>query len=104
MDMDTVRVAAVAELDPAVRLLVSEIRRGQDALREDLVAASGETTTAVRALAADIRDLRKGGFYLGGAAMIVVLVCLFGLLSSRGVDVAKVADAVHAVTPASAAP
>ena len=91
-------------LDPAVLLLVEEMRRGNDALRGEMVGAQHETTAAIVNLNVEMRELRNQApgrlsFYLASAVVILALISVFGLLATRGVDPGTVAQAVHDVAP-----
>ena len=89
------------ELDPGVSLLIQEIRRSNDSLRGEMVGAQRETTAAIGGLSDELRKQAPGrlSFYLSTAVVLLALVSVFGLLASKGVDVATVAHAVTAVAP-----
>lgn len=116
-----------------LNLLVDEIRRGQDQLREGMVSAQRETTAAIGSLTAEMRELRQSAptkaetvtaladlvgevrelrqqapgklsFYLASAVVGIALLCVLGLLFTKGVDLETVTKAARNVTPALAAP
>ncbi|MDP2310917.1 MAG: hypothetical protein Q8P18_33165 [Pseudomonadota bacterium] len=92
-----------AGVDPAILLLVGEIRRGQDSLRGEMVAAQRENTAALGSVVTELRELRRQApgrfvFSLSSALVVISLVSIFGLLASRGVDVGAVADAARTLT------
>lgn len=91
-------------VDPAILLLVGEIRRGNDALRREVVSAQKDTTTAFGVLGKEMVELRKQApgrlsFYLAASVVVLALVAVFGVLATRGVNVNDVAHAVHEVAP-----
>lgn len=93
------------KMDPAVILLVEEIRRGQDALRTDFCDAQRETTTAIESLTGEMRELRRQApgrlaFYLSSAVVLLALISVMALVASRGIDPRVVGDAASTVAPA----
>lgn len=91
-------------IDPAVVLLVEEVRRGNDALRDAMVASQRETTAALTNVTVEIRELRKQApgrlsFYLAASVVLLALISTFALVATRGVDPGKVADAVTDIAP-----
>lgn len=92
------------DIDPAVVLLIQEVRRGQDAMRTDFVEAQRDTTKAIGSLTTEMRELRKQApgrlsFYLASAVVLLALIATFSLVATARVDVGKVADAVSSVAP-----
>ncbi|MDP2308001.1 MAG: hypothetical protein Q8P18_18395 [Pseudomonadota bacterium] len=92
------------DIDPAIVLLVHEMRRGQDSLRAEIVGAQRETTAAIGGLTREMRELRKQApgrlaFYLAASIVVICLVAVFALIASRGVDVSAVSNAVQTVAP-----
>lgn len=85
-------------VDPAVLRLAGEVRHGQE-----------QTVKDVRDLAAEVRGLReqapgKPSLYLASSVVGLALVCVLGLLVSRGVDVGEVTEAVRQVSAPAAPP
>ena len=96
--------AAAHAVDPAVLLLVEEIRRGNDALRGEMVAAQKDTTKAIGVLSGEMRELRKQApgrlsFYLAASVVVLALVAVFGVLATRGVNTNDIAHAVREASP-----
>lgn len=94
----SVRLASPApsrdpDVDPAVRLLIEEVRRGQDRVVEE-----------VRGLRAEMRELRREApgrlsIYALGSVVVLALIAVLALVATRGVDPSVVADAVRQVAP-----
>jgi len=84
-------------VDPAVLLLVGEVRRSNDALRAEMVSA-------LRDVAGEVQELRRQApgrlaLYALGAVVVLALVAQLALVATRGVDPGKVVEAVQQVTP-----
>lgn len=96
-------------VDPAILLLVEEIRRGQDALREAMSKANAEIVAAHREAVEEIRGLRRDtpGKLNHALAIGIVMLALFsiaGLITVAGGDVGAAGDATsHVISSASAA-
>ena len=95
------------DIDPGVVLLIQEVRRGNDALRSEMVSAQRETTAAIDRMGEKIDRLQEQApgrlaFYLAAGVVILALVSMFGVLATKGVDPKGVADAVRVVAPSSA--
>lgn len=82
-----------SEVDPAILLLITEMRRGNDSLKVELVGA-------VRDLGTEVKSQGRLAIYLSSAIVVLALVSMFGVLATRGVDPGSVAKAVHQVAPA----
>ena len=85
------------QIDPAVLLLVEEVRRSNDALRSEVAGA-------VKTLAAEVRELRRQApgrlsVYALSSVVVLALVALLALVATRGVDPVRVAEAVGTVAP-----
>lgn len=91
-------------VDPTIALFVEEFRRGQDAMRKDLVDEVRGLRSDMQDVRAEVRGLRdqapgKLSFYLAASVVALAMIAMFGVLLTRGVDVGKVADAVHEIAP-----
>lgn len=88
--------------------LLSEMRRSNDGLVAALVAEQKNTTAAINDLTAEMRALRaqapgRGNVYLASSIVILALVSILGLMSTRGVNVRDVADAATTILPTAGA-
>lgn len=86
-----------SSVDPAVLLLVEELRRGNDQLRAEMVGA-------IRDLTVEVQELRRQApgrlsLYALSGVVVLALVAVFGLVASRGIEPGAVAHAVHEVAP-----
>jgi len=86
-------LAPAPDVDPTVRLLIEEVRRGQDRVVEE-----------VRGLRTEMGALRaqapgRLAVYALGVVYSIALIAVLALVASRGVDPSVVAGAVHQVAP-----
>jgi hypothetical protein len=91
-------------VDPAIMLVIDELRRGQDARDRSDATRHAEVLAAIKEMVVEQRALRamapgKGNLYLATSLVVLALVSILGLMSTRGVRLGEVAAATEQVMP-----